>query len=271
MAHPYPNLWVPPPPPLRDTNASADGLNTVLYKTQENIVKIMCHASYDVSNGANNFHLHSGKLEFLALKWAHFRDYVYYAPHFTVYTDCNSLSYVLSTAWLNATGVRWIAELTDYRFYFKYRSGRKIESQTYTADTLYRLPLDAVKQIRTEETSMETVHAIMHDANAAERCPLIVHISSLKTQPNAELQGKKFCTEFLPNRISPVSLSRAQEEDPIKVRKCVMDRTKPQPTEIYCQLPESKILFRECRKLEIGENKILVRKPSRLFFPNCFT
>ena len=48
----------------------------------------------------NNYCMHAGKPEFLALKWAvcnHFRDYLYYAPNFCVYTDNNSLTYVLST------------------------------------------------------------------------------------------------------------------------------------------------------------------------------
>ena len=99
---------------------------------------------------------------------------------------------------------------------------------------------------------------------AIEHCQT-VHISSLKTQPKVELPDEKFCTEVLPNRISRVSLIRAQKEDSIigKVRQCVMDRIKPQPTEIYHELPETKILFREFRKLEIGENGILVRKPAK--------
>ena len=58
------------------------------------------------------YHLHSGKLEFLALKWAvteHLRDYLFYASNFTVYTDNNPLTYVMMTAKLNATGNRWVA------------------------------------------------------------------------------------------------------------------------------------------------------------------
>ena len=43
--------------------------------------------------------LHSGKLEFLALKWIindKFRTiYVYYGEHFTVYSDGNALTYVM--------------------------------------------------------------------------------------------------------------------------------------------------------------------------------
>ena len=108
------------------------------------------------------------------------------------------------------------------------------------------------------------MRSLMHSVKATERCQA-VHISSLKTQPKVELPDKKFCTKVLPNRISRLSLIRGQEEDPIlgKVRQCVMDRIKPQPTEIYHELPKTKFLFREFRKLEIGENGILVRRPGK--------
>ena len=45
-----------------------------------------------------------------------FRDYLYYAPEFTVFTDNNPLTYVLTSARLNATGLRWIGELADFNF-----------------------------------------------------------------------------------------------------------------------------------------------------------
>lgn len=66
-----------------------------------------------------NYHLHSGKLEFLSLKLAvceQFRDYLYYAKSFTVYTDNNPLTYILSAAKLNSTGHRWEVELADFTF-----------------------------------------------------------------------------------------------------------------------------------------------------------
>lgn len=56
--------------------------------------------------------MHAGKLEFLALKWAvceRFRDYLFQAPSFVVYTDNNPLIYVLTTAKLNASGQRWVS------------------------------------------------------------------------------------------------------------------------------------------------------------------
>ena len=48
---------------------------------------------------------HSSKLEFLALKWSitkHFKEYLAYAP-FTVCTDNNPLTYMLTTPNLDAT------------------------------------------------------------------------------------------------------------------------------------------------------------------------
>lgn len=73
-----------------------------------------------------NYKLHSDKLEFLALKWAiteRFCDYLFHAPHFTVYSDNNPLTYVTKSAKLNTAGHRWVAELADYRFTLKYRPG----------------------------------------------------------------------------------------------------------------------------------------------------
>ena len=71
--------------------------------------------------------MHSGKLEFLALKSAvteQFRDYLYYAPEFVVYTDNNPLTYVLTSAKFNATGLRWVGELADFNSEIQYRPGK---------------------------------------------------------------------------------------------------------------------------------------------------
>ena len=89
-----------------------------------------------------NYHVLSGKLEFLVMKWAiceRFRGYLYYAPSFIVYTENNPLTYVLTTAKLNATLLRWVAKLPDFRFTIKYRPGSQ------NADRLSRMPLDIEK------------------------------------------------------------------------------------------------------------------------------
>lgn len=42
-----------------------------------------------------------------------------------VYTDSNSLTYILTTAKLNATGHRWVAELADFNFTIRYPPGKR--------------------------------------------------------------------------------------------------------------------------------------------------
>lgn len=118
------------------TDASAKGLGAVLNQRQEGKLRVVAHGSA----AEKNYHMHWGKLEFLAQKWAvceKFQDYFFYAPHFTVYTNNNPLTYVMSTAKLNTVGHRWVGELSDFRFDIRYRPGKV----NIYADTLSRLPL----------------------------------------------------------------------------------------------------------------------------------
>ena len=69
-----------------------------------------------LSKSERNYDTH--KLEFLALKWLimeRFHEY-WYGGHFEVYTDNNPLTYILTTAKLDATRQRWVASLANYNF-----------------------------------------------------------------------------------------------------------------------------------------------------------
>lgn len=127
------------------TDASAQGLGAVLYQKQEDgNLRVIAYGSRSLSPAEKNYHLHSGKLEFLALKWAvveKFRDFLYYAPHFDVFTDNNPLTYILTSAKLDATRHRWVGELADFNFSLHYKPGK---SNT-DADVLSRQPLDFEK------------------------------------------------------------------------------------------------------------------------------
>ena len=112
-----------------NTDASAVGLGAVLYqkKEDEKSPRVISYASRTLTPAEQNYYLHSGKLEFLALKWAiadKFSDYLGHGSQFTVYTDNNPLTYVMTTAKLNATGMRWVSELAGYDFEIKYRPGK---------------------------------------------------------------------------------------------------------------------------------------------------
>ena len=121
-------------------DASREGLGAVLHQKHEGVMRVVAYASRALSAVEKNYHLHAGKLEFLTLKWAitaQFRDYLYYSPKFIVFTDNNPLTYVLTSAKLNATGLRWVNELADFHFDVTYRPGKA----NADADTLSRMPI----------------------------------------------------------------------------------------------------------------------------------
>nr|XP_048715732.1 uncharacterized protein LOC125640603 [Caretta caretta] len=114
----------PSKPFILHTDASLEGLGAVLYQEVEGKHKPVAFASRGLSDSETRYPTH--KLEFLALKWAiteKFRDYLYGAQ-FQVWTDNNPLTYVLTSAKLDATGQRWVAALASYEFSIQYQSGR---------------------------------------------------------------------------------------------------------------------------------------------------
>ena len=96
---------------------SESGLGAVLSQIkQDNIERPIAFASRTLSKSERNYDAH--KLEFLALRWAvtdRFHEYLY-GGSFDVYTDNNPLTYVLSTAKLDAVRQRWVASLAPYNF-----------------------------------------------------------------------------------------------------------------------------------------------------------
>ena len=109
-------------PFILHTDASGDGLGAVLYQIQNGKERVISYASRGLHNSERNYPAH--KLEFLCLKWAvteKFHDYLY-GNTFKV-TDNNPLTYVLTTAKLDATGHRWLASLSNYSSKLSFRSG----------------------------------------------------------------------------------------------------------------------------------------------------
>ena len=119
------------------TDASGLGLGAILYQTQDDQTdRVIAYASRKLSRPERNYSAY--KLEFLALKWSvcdRFHEYLY-GGNFEVLTDNNPLTYILTTAKLDATGQRWVANLANYNFSIKYKSGKL----NVDADALSRNP-----------------------------------------------------------------------------------------------------------------------------------
>ena len=150
---------------LLHTDASETGLGAVLYQQQNGVLWVMAYGSCTLSPSERNYHLHSGKLEFLSLKWSiseQFQDYLYYAPSFRVYTDNNPLPYVLTSAKLNLTGLRWIGELAVFNFDIRYHPGKT----HVDVDSFSRIPFDFGTYMKscTEELSSDVIQAVTHSA-----------------------------------------------------------------------------------------------------------
>ena len=125
------------PPFWLHTDASGAGLGCGLFQIQDRSIRVT-GCGIRTLTGSEEKH-HSSKLQFLALKWAicdHFKDYLFYSPHFEVYTDFNPLTYMKTSSKVHTTGQSWVNQLANVNFYIHYKPG----VQNHVADTLRRLP-----------------------------------------------------------------------------------------------------------------------------------
>lgn len=255
----YPNFEKPF---ILHVDASQDGLGAILYQEQENGKKsVIGYGSRTLTPAERNYHLHSGKLEFLALKWAvteKFRDYLYYSPSFSVYSDNNPLTYILTSAKLDATRHRWVAELPDFNFQIFYKPGRLNND----ADGLSRMPLDIdlYAQQCTKTVELKEVKAVvsMLSLREVQNLPSVwVHsLSNIYELPiDVEIQGSTGI-----KTLTKQELKVSQEEDLTmgKVIKFLQVGKKPKLSEVRnCSM---RPWFREWAKLCLGTDGILRRK-----------
>ena len=188
------------------TDSSTDGLGAVLYQKQDGKLRVIAYASRSVSKAESNYPAH--KLEFLALKWAVceiFHEYLYGSKSFDVFTDNNPLTYVLTSAKLDACGQRWIVKLANYNFSIKYRCG---VSNT-EADALSRIkwPEALSENVDIDNGCMDThvINAIL--TGAVTKSSLIESVScSAKVIPT-ELDKET-------GKLSSINWAKEQRLDP---------------------------------------------------------
>ena len=150
-------------PFLLKTDASKYGLGAVLQQIQEDgKYHPVVYASCALDGSEANYH--SSKLEFLALKWAvteQFKEYLMYKP-FTMCTDNNLLTYILTMPNLDAMGHRWVSALARFDFKLEYLCG----TDNRVADILSRM--ETRLDNNTTKEFLQSLDELSYNAKNAE-------------------------------------------------------------------------------------------------------
>ena len=169
------------------TDASSEGLGAVLYQVQDGQEKVIAYASRGLRNSEKHYPAH--KLEFLFLKWSvteKFHDYLY-GNQFDVFIDNNPLTYVLSSAMLDATGHKWLAALSNYDFKLTYRSGRS----NGDADGLSRRPQETTEMFPEVVKAISQAYLVTRDSCPYARSSGMAKIILQGTAKGARRRGRQ--------------------------------------------------------------------------------
>ena len=237
------------------TDASSEGLGAVLYQEQEGKERVIAYASRGLRQSERNYPAH--KLEFLCLKWAvteKFHDYLY-GNQFQVCTDNNPLTYVLSSAKLDASGHRWLAALSTFNFSLKYKSGKSNND----ADGLSRRPHQNVELLPDIIQAVCSAYTVNRN-----NCPYVENLVITAAPEFVESMDSNIKASFghvsEATDLSSVDWAKEQLKDPYVARliSLVDSGIFPQKDELKTEHPDVIKYLRHWKNLSL-ENGILYR------------
>ena len=164
---------------------------------------------------------HSNKQEFLALKWVvteQFHEYLLpYGKNrneFVVRTDNNPLTYIFSSANLEAAGQCWVARLASYNFSLEYQKGKDNTVVNFLSQMNECLPQEEVQEYL-NKIPYPGVKAVLDDAITP-----IEERAEQGVRPSPDCQG--VCQEEVvgarPARLATTNVTdrkQEQKEDPV--------------------------------------------------------
>ena len=256
-------------PYVLHVDASREGLGGVLYQDQGEGLRPVAFVSRSLSPSEKMYPTH--KLEFLALKWAvttKLHDYLY-GVKFEVHTDNNPLTYVLTTAKLDAAGHRWLAELSTYDFSLKYRPGK----QNIDADALSRRPHVNNNVSGEERIFMPApiVQAVCHMSSIrpphSRRYRAVDLLGSSKhAVPRAYCNLSSLSMQPLP-KMTSADISHSQQKDPCigEVWRAVVQNCADRADK--GKHPDMSLLLKEWEKLKIKDSLLyrMSKPPNKPF------
>ena len=193
-----------------ETDASKEGLGAILLQeSDDGQYHPVEFASRELKGGEPKYH--SSKLEFLALKWAiteQFHEYLQYQP-FTVCTDNNLLTYILTTPNLDALGHHWVAALAGYNMKLEYLKGSdnkvadalsQVSMQKLDKETVAEL-LNCVRNGGTPRAEMANIH-VVEEGERVDQEVIVQYTQIIK-------QHKQF------RNLANLDWVKAQNKDPV--------------------------------------------------------
>ena len=207
-------------PFLLEMDASGRGLGAVLSQKQaDGWYHLITYASRVMNETEQRYH--SNKQEFLALKWAVMEQFhEYLSPYrknrneFVVHTDNNPLTYIFSSANLDAAGQRWVAHLASYNFSLEYQKGK----DNTVADFLSRM-----NECLPDEEVQEYLNQIPHPGVKAVLNNAITPIEEHAEQGVRPTPDHQECSQEVTIGARPARLAttnvidwkQEQKEDPV--------------------------------------------------------
>ena len=161
----------------------------------------------------------SNKQEFLALKWAvteQFHEYL--SPYgknrnkFVVRTDNNPLTYIFSSANLDAAGQRWVAHLTSYNFSLEYQKGKDNTVADFLSQMNEHLPEEEVQEYLTRSRIQGSrLYSTMpsHPLKSTQ---------GVRLTPDCQGDSQEVMVEARPARLTTTNVTdwkQEQKEDPV--------------------------------------------------------
>ena len=207
-------------PFLLEMDASRKGLGAVLSQKQaDGRYHPIAYASGVMNETEQRYH--SNKQEFLTLKWVVTEQgHEYLSPYgknrneFVVHTDNNLLTYIFSSANLDAAGQCWVAHLASYNFSLEYHKGKDNTVANFLSWMNECLPEEEVQEYLSK-IPYPGVKAVLNNAIT----PIEEHAEQgVRPSPDCQDVHQEEAVGARPARLATTNVTdwkQEQKEDPV--------------------------------------------------------